>query len=98
MGQISYLSKRGSVYYARLDVPEDLVPIIKTQTRKVSLKTKDLAEAKRLLWPIIAEWQREFESLRGRRSLVDADRQHAVWDHHVAVLARDDHRRSNLRG
>ncbi len=98
MGQISYLSKRGSVYYARLDVPEDLVPILKTQTRKVSLKTKDLVEAKRLLWPIIAEWQREFESLRGRRSLVDADRQHAVWDHHVAVLARDDDRRSILPG
>ena len=96
MGQISYLSKRGSVYYARLDVPEDLVLILKTQTRKASLKTKDLAEAKRLLWPIIAEWQREFESLRGRRSLVDADRQHAVWDHQVAVLARDDDRRSNL--
>ena len=67
MGQISYLSKRGSVYYARLDVPEDLLSILKTQTRKVSLKTLDRAKAKRLLWPLIAEWQREFEDLRGRR-------------------------------
>ena len=43
MGHISYLSKRGSTYCARLDVPEDLVPILNTQTRKVSLKTKDAA-------------------------------------------------------
>lgn len=27
MGHISYLSKRGSVYYARIDVPEDLVSV-----------------------------------------------------------------------
>ncbi len=49
MVQISYLTKRGAVYYARMDVPEDLVPILKTQTRKQSLKTKDEAEAKRRL-------------------------------------------------
>jgi transposase len=43
--QISYLTKRGAVYYARMDVPEDLVPILKIQTRKQSLKMKDEAEA-----------------------------------------------------
>jgi hypothetical protein len=97
-GQISYLSKSGPVHHARLDVPEDLMPILKMQNRKVSLKTKDLVEANRLLLRIIAEWQREFESLSGRRSLVDADRQHAVWDHPVAVLARDESRRSIRAG
>lgn len=45
MGNISYLTKRGAVYYARMDVPEELVLILKTQTRKQSLKTKDEAEA-----------------------------------------------------
>lgn len=78
MGHISQLSKRGSVYYARIDVPEDLVMVLKTQTRKLSLKTKDLGQAKLRLWPVIAEWQREFDDLRTRRALVDADREHAV--------------------
>ncbi len=70
MGHISYLCKRGSVYYARMDVPEDLHLALKTQTKKRSLGTKDEAEAKRRLWPVIAEWQREFEDVRSRRALV----------------------------
>lgn len=98
MGHISHLSKRGSVYYARIDVPEDLVTVLKTQTRKLSLKTKDLGQAKLRLWPVIAEWQREFDDLRTRRALVDADREHAVWDHHKAVLERDEVERSQMPG
>lgn len=78
MSHISHLTKRLSVYYARMDVPTDLVLILKTQTRKLSLKTKDEAEAKRRLWPIIAEWQREFDDLRARRNLVVSDREHVV--------------------
>ena len=98
MGHISHLSKRGSVYYARMDVPEDLVSVLKTQTRKRSLKTKDFAEAKKRLWLVIVEWQREFEDLRNRRTLTEADREHAVWDHYKAVLERDDTERSNMPG
>jgi len=98
MGNISYLTKRGAVYYARMDVPEDLISILKTPTRKQSLKTKDLAEAKRRLWPVITEWRREFEDLRARRSLVAADREHAVWDHYTSVLERDDAERAAMPG
>lgn len=98
MVQISYLTKRGAVYYARMDVPEDLVPILKTQTRKQSLKTKDEAEAKRRLWPVIVGWQREFDDLRSRRALVGADREHAVWDHYTAVLERYEGQRANMPG
>lgn len=98
MGRISYLCKRGSTYYARIDVPEDLVSTLKTQTKKLSLKTKDEAEAKRRLWPVIAEWQREFDDLRTRRALIPADREHAVWDHYTDTLERDDAERSALPG
>ena len=82
MAHTSHLTKRGSTYYARMDVPSDLVPIVKTQTRKLSLKTKDHAEAKRRLWPIIVEWQREFDDLRARRVISASDREHVVWDHY----------------
>lgn len=75
-----------------------LVIFLERETRKKSLKTKDKAEAKRRLWPIIAEWQHEFEDLRARRSLVDADREHAVWDHYTSFLELDDVERSSRPG
>jgi hypothetical protein len=79
-----------------MDVPEDLVPFLKTQTKKQSLKTTDAAIAKKRLLPVIAGWQREFDDLRARRSLVAADHEHAVWDHYVGALARDEVERSHL--
>lgn len=98
MRDVTYLTKRDGVYYARIDVPQDLVAILKTRTRKLSLKTKDKAEAKRLLWPVISKWQREFDDLRARRSLVDADRQFAVWKHYTAALDRDEAERAATPG
>lgn len=98
MARISYLTKRGSVYYARIDVPTDLVQVLGTQTMKKSLGTKNETEAKRLLWPVIREWQREFDDLRSRRTLVAADREHAVWDHYTSVLERDETNRTHLPG
>lgn len=94
MRDVPYLTRRGGVYYARIDVPLDLVPVLKTRTRKLSLKTKDKAEAKRLLWPVISKWRREFDDVRARRSLVDADRQFAVWEHYTAALDRDEAERA----
>ena len=72
--KISYLTKRGAVHHARMDVCEDPVPILKTQTRKQPLKTKDDAGAKRRPRPVIAGWQREFDDLRARSALMDAER------------------------
>lgn len=98
MRDATYLTRRDGVYYARIDVPLDLVTILKTRTRKRSLKTKDKAEAKKLVWPVISEWQREFDDLRARRSLVDADRQFAVWEHYTATLDRDEAERAATPG
>lgn len=56
MSHISYLCKRGAVYSARMDVLEDLHLALKTQTKKKSHGTKAGAQAKRRLWPVIAEW------------------------------------------
>jgi len=96
VGHISYLCKRGAVYHARMDVPEYLHLAFKTQTKKKSLGTKAGAQAKRRLWPVIAERQREFDDVMSRNTLVTSDREHAVWDHHTAVLKRDDTARNFL--
>ncbi|MBL4917461.1 DUF6538 domain-containing protein [Szabonella alba] len=98
MARISYLWRRGSVYYARIDVPLDLVPVLKKPTLKQSLKTKDEAEAKRRLHPVLANWQLQFDDLRARRDLMPADRENAVWDHYTATLDRDDSARAGLPG
>lgn len=98
MRDATYLTRRDGVYYARIDVPQDLVTVLKTRTKKRSLKTKDKVEAKRLVWPVISEWQREFDELRARRSLVDADRQFAVWEHYTAALDRDEVERAAMPG
>ena len=53
----SYLQRRGATYYTRLIVPPRLRPIIGRTDLGRSLKTKDLAEAKRLLPHWLAEAQ-----------------------------------------
>ncbi len=90
MARISHLVRRGSAYSARTRVPLDLVEVIGKRELVKALGTNDEAEAKRRLYPILADWQREFDDLRSRKALVPADRDHAVWDHYTATLARDE--------
>ncbi|MCG6113425.1 MAG: site-specific integrase [Paracoccus sp.] len=96
MARVSYLFRREATYYARIDVPKDLVSVTRTTTWKQSLRTKDETVAKRLLPGVVLKWQREFDDLRARRALVPADRENAVWEHYSDTLARDDQRRGQL--
>lgn len=96
MARVSYLYRREATYYARIDVPKDLVSITGTTTWKQSLRTKDEAEAKRLLPSVVLKWHREFEDLRARRALIPADRENAVWEHYSDTLSRDDQTRSHM--
>ncbi|MTD98780.1 tyrosine-type recombinase/integrase [Paracoccus sp. YIM 132242] len=98
MARVSYLYRRGAIYYARIDVPKDLVSVTGTTTWKESLRTKDETEAKRLLPAVVLRWQREFDDLRARRALMPGDRENAVWDHYSDTLARDDQERAMLPG
>lgn len=50
------------------------------------------------LYPVIATWQREFDDMRTRRTLVPTDREDAVGDHYTATLERDERARSALPG
>lgn len=86
MARVTYLERRGATYYARLDVPLDLVAHYGTTTRKKSLRTKDENEAKKRLWPVIEGWQAEFDEVRSRRELTLDDKAAAVWQHYEATL------------
>lgn len=96
MARISYLWRRGATYYARIDVPLDLVPILKTQTLKKSLKTKDEAEAMRLVHGVVKAWQLGFDDVRDRKNLTPDDETLAAWSHYGQTLADDEAARVNL--
>lgn len=90
MARVTYLERRGATYYARLDVPLDLVGHYGTSTRKKSLRTKDENEAKKRLWPVIEGWRAEFDEVRSRRELTPDDKAVAVWQHYEATLESYD--------
>lgn len=90
MARVTYLERRGATYYARLDVPLDLVAHYGTTTRKKSLRTKDENEAKKRLWPVVEGWQAEFDEVRSRRELTPNDKAVAVWQHYEATLESYD--------
>ncbi|KQY16307.1 integrase [Rhizobium sp. Root73] len=86
MARVTYLERRAATYYARLDVPLDLVAHYGTTTRKKSLRTKDENEAKKRLWPLIESWRSEFDEVRARREITSNDKAVAVWQHYEATL------------
>ena len=77
----SYLYRRGAVYCTRLAVPPRLRPIIGKSDLGRSLRTKDLAEAKRLL-PAWLEWAQSI--------VATAERELARGAAPLAVAANDD--------
>ncbi|WP_235988512.1 DUF6538 domain-containing protein [Pseudorhizobium endolithicum] len=81
MARLTYLERRGATYYARIDIPLDLVPHYGTTTRKKSLRTKDERTAKVALWPVIEQWRAEFEEVRSRREITANDMALATWQH-----------------
>ncbi|RWD50558.1 MAG: site-specific integrase [Mesorhizobium sp.] len=93
MARLTYLERRGATYYARIDIPVDLVPLYRTTTRKKSLRTKDEATAKTRLWPVVQAWQAEFNDVRARRELTTDDKAAAVWQHYTGTLERDEQAR-----
>jgi integrase len=63
-------TKRGGIYWLRKKVPDDLRPILKKREEKISLRTRDPAEAKILFAKALAEIEERWGRLRqGIRSL-----------------------------
>src|SRR4051812_36144529 len=95
MARLSYLLRRGASYYARVRVPLDLIDVTGKRELVKALGTKDENEAKRLMWPVVEAWNREFDDLRARRTMTEDDKAHAVWQHYEATLERDEAARRN---
>lgn len=93
MARLSYLLRRGASYYARMRVPLDLVDSVGKKELVKSLGTKDENEAKRLMWPVVETWNRQFDDLRARRMLTPDDKADATWQHYTAILERDEQAR-----
>ncbi|MBY5436201.1 site-specific integrase [Rhizobium leguminosarum] len=96
MARVTYLERRGATYYARLDVPLDLVSHYGTTTRKKSLRTKDENEAKKRLWPVVESWRTEFEEIRARREITADDSGLAVWQHYETTVERYDRKQQSM--
>ncbi len=96
MGKISYIIRRGASYSARLKIPLDLIEHFNKKEHVRALGTKDLSEAKRLMWPVVEAWNREFDDIRSRREITADDKAHATWQHYEATLERDEQQRQNL--
>lgn len=74
-------------------VPLDLVDIVGKRELAKALGTKDENEAKRLLWPVVEAWNRQFDELRARRVLTPDDKADATWHHYTGTLERDEQTR-----
>lgn len=96
MARISYLLRRGATYYARTKVPLDVVDIVGRKELVKALGTKDEQEAKRLLWPVVEAWNRQFDDMRSRRMLTPDDKADAVWQHYTGTLERDEQSRQHV--
>ncbi|ORE90141.1 DUF6538 domain-containing protein [Aurantimonas sp. 22II-16-19i] len=90
LARISYLTRRGSSYYARMKVPAELAAVVGRNELTKALGTKDENEAKRRLWPVIEGWRTQLDDVSRRRTLTDDDRAAAPWAHYEGTLDRDD--------
>ncbi|EHH03346.1 phage integrase [Agrobacterium tumefaciens CCNWGS0286] len=86
MARLTYLERRNGTYYARIDIPVDLIANVGSEVRKKSLRTKDENEAKKRLWPVIEAWRNEFDDIRSRRDITADDKAVAVWQHYENTL------------
>ncbi|QWV93873.1 hypothetical protein KP004_01370 [Geomonas oryzisoli] len=64
---MTYLTKINRTYYLRLVVPPDLKDHYRTREIKRSLRTRCLADARKLLYPALADLQKQFHEIRGKR-------------------------------
>ncbi|MGO9987078.1 MAG: DUF6538 domain-containing protein [Rhodomicrobium sp.] len=71
MADTRYLKKRRQTWYFCLKLPADVQHLMNGKAEIVqSLKTRDLTQAQKARWPLVAEWTATFEVLRGKREWI----------------------------
>lgn len=86
----SNLKRRGSTYYVRQVVPVELQHLMGRRELVRSLNTSDHRTAKVRKLTILSEWHQQFDDLRRRRDMTEADFAAAVWEHYTDELQLDE--------
>ncbi|MEY9584062.1 DUF6538 domain-containing protein [Sinorhizobium fredii] len=73
MADTRYLKQRRQGWYFAMKVPADLVQKMGKTAIVQSLRTRDLTQAQKDRWPLVAEWSAQFEVLRGKRTWTPAE-------------------------
>lgn len=86
----SNLKRRGATYYARQIVPVELQHLMGKRELIRSLNASDARTATSRKLAVLSEWQHQFDDLRRRRDITEADFASATWEHYVAELRLDE--------
>lgn len=90
------IRREGGTYYARIYIPSELRDHFPSEDKKISLRTKDEAVAKRRLHVELQKWDATFEDMKARRHLTENDKAVAVWEHYEARLTEDAEKRRSM--
>jgi integrase len=96
MALASNIVRRGSTYYVRVAVPQDLQPRVGKSETWVSLRTKSVRDARRLGAARLAELHAGWEDMRRQIKLTPAELQRAAATFYQQVLEQDRLRRAAL--
>jgi integrase len=98
MSLASNIVKRpgSSMYYARVEVPVEVQPLLKKTQLWKSLGTRDPNEAREKVLPVLMRWRAQFAELLKRREPTAADLQTAVWDRYEGELEKDRRTRATF--
>lgn len=86
MADTRYLKKRRQTWYFVIKVPADLQAKVGRQDIVKSLGTRDLTQAQKDRWPLVANWTAQFDVMRGKRQWTPADiEERAQHEFHEAL-------------
>ncbi|MDM7850426.1 site-specific integrase [Pseudochrobactrum kiredjianiae] len=92
MADTRYLKKRRQTWYFCIKVPSNAKATIGKSDITQSLQTRDLTEAQKLRWPLVADWSARFEVASGSRSWSAAEiEQHAQREFHQTLEMMEEH-------
>ncbi|WP_172965641.1 site-specific integrase [Agrobacterium sp. FDAARGOS_525] len=99
MADTRYLKQRRQGWYFAMKVPADLIDKMGKSNIVKSLHTRDLSQAQKDRWPLVAHWSAQFDVLRGKRTWTPAEieeKAQAEYQDTLKVLAEYNEGEENL--